>query len=97
VVEWLKKEWDTVQKGEPILVAEGEKTTFKVEAPENGALTKILATPGTDVEVSHPVAVIGESFGSLAAIPTEGRQSAPAPAQSQSSKFERPASGLGER
>ena len=59
IVEWLKKEGEIVQKGEPILVVEGEKTTFEVEAPEGGVLTRILASPGTDVEVSHPVAIIG--------------------------------------
>jgi len=61
IVEWLKKEGEIVQKGEPILVVEGEKTTFEVEAPESGVLTRILASPGTDVEVSHPVAIIGEA------------------------------------
>jgi pyruvate dehydrogenase E2 component (dihydrolipoamide acetyltransferase) len=60
IVEWLKKEGDTVQKGEAILVVEGEKTTFEVEAPESGPLTKILATVGTDVQVAQPIAIIGE-------------------------------------
>ena len=59
IVEWLKKEGDTVQKGEPILVVEGEKTTFEVEAPESGPLTKIIADVGTDVQVAQPVAIIG--------------------------------------
>jgi len=59
IVEWLKKEGDTVQKGEPILVVEGEKTTFEVEAPESGPLTKIIADVGTDVLVAQPVAIIG--------------------------------------
>jgi len=61
IVEWLKKEGEIVQKGEPILVVEGEKTTFEVEAPESGVLTRILVSPGTDVEVSRPVAIIGEA------------------------------------
>jgi len=61
IVEWLKKEGEMVQKGEPILVVEGEKTTFEVEAPESGLLTKILALPGADVEVSRPVAMIGDA------------------------------------
>ena len=61
IVEWLKKEGDTVQKGEPILVVEGEKTTFEVEAPDSGVLTKILVPVGTDVEVAQPVALIGVS------------------------------------
>jgi pyruvate dehydrogenase E2 component (dihydrolipoamide acetyltransferase) len=60
IVEWLKKEGDMVQKGEPILVVEGEKTTFEVEAPETGPLTKILADIGTNVNVSQPVAIIGQ-------------------------------------
>ena len=60
IVEWLKKEGETVRKGEPILVVEGEKTTFEVEAPESGPLTKILADVGTEVQVAQPIAVIGQ-------------------------------------
>jgi pyruvate dehydrogenase E2 component (dihydrolipoamide acetyltransferase) len=61
IVEWLKKEGEVVQKGEPILVVEGEKTTFEIEAPDSGVLSKILVKVGTDVQVSQPVAMIGES------------------------------------
>jgi len=60
IVEWLKKEGELVRKGEPILVVEGEKTTFEIEAPDSGPLTKILASVGTDVQVAEPVAIIGE-------------------------------------
>jgi len=59
IVEWLKKEGETVQKGEAILVVEGEKTTFEVEAPESGLLTKIIAEVGTEVQVAQPIAIIG--------------------------------------
>jgi pyruvate dehydrogenase E2 component (dihydrolipoamide acetyltransferase) len=61
IVEWLRKEGELVQKGDPILVVEGEKTTFEVEAPDSGVLSKILAEVGTDVAVSQPVAIIGEA------------------------------------
>lgn len=61
IVEWLKKEGDSVQKGEPILVVEGEKTTFEIEAPESGVLSKFLVEVGSDVQVAAPVAIIGES------------------------------------
>jgi pyruvate dehydrogenase E2 component (dihydrolipoamide acetyltransferase) len=61
IVEWLKKEGDQVRKGEAILVVEGEKTTFEIEAPDSGVLSKILAPVGTDVQVAEPVAIIGES------------------------------------
>jgi pyruvate dehydrogenase E2 component (dihydrolipoamide acetyltransferase) len=42
-------------------VVEGEKTTFEVEAPSSGVLTKILVDVGSDVPVTQPVAVIGEA------------------------------------
>ncbi len=72
IVEWLKKEGEFVKKGEPILVVEGEKTTFEVEAPDSGLLTKILVTIGTDVPVSEPVAIIGEAKD----VPRENPESA---------------------
>src|SRR5208282_4806910 len=61
IVEWLKKEGDVVKKGEAVVVVEGEKTTFEIEAPESGVLSKILVSVGTDVPVSQPVAIIGEA------------------------------------
>jgi pyruvate dehydrogenase E2 component (dihydrolipoamide acetyltransferase) len=61
IVEWLKKEGDLVRKGEPILVVEGEKTTFEIEAPEEGVLSKLLVEVGSDVQVADPVAIIGEA------------------------------------
>lgn len=61
IVEWLKKEGDQVRKGEAILVVEGEKTTFEIEAPDSGVLSKILAQVGNDVQVAESVAIIGES------------------------------------
>jgi pyruvate dehydrogenase E2 component (dihydrolipoamide acetyltransferase) len=61
IVEWLKKEGDLVQKGEAILVVEGEKTTFEIEAPDSGVLSRILVQVGTDVPVAQSVAILGES------------------------------------
>jgi pyruvate dehydrogenase E2 component (dihydrolipoamide acetyltransferase) len=78
IVEWLKKEGELVQKGDPILVVEGEKTTFEIEAPESGVLSKILVEVGADVQVSQPVAVIGEPerVAQIAAQSTPIRQEA---------------------
>jgi pyruvate dehydrogenase E2 component (dihydrolipoamide acetyltransferase) len=61
IVQWLKREGDMVKKGEAVVVVEGEKTTFEIEAPEGGVLTKILVAVGTDVPVAQPVAIIGEA------------------------------------
>jgi len=70
IVEWLKKEGETVRKGEPILVVEGEKTTFEVEAPESGPLTKIIAEVGAEVQVAKPIAIIGSPGASAPTAPS---------------------------
>jgi pyruvate dehydrogenase E2 component (dihydrolipoamide acetyltransferase) len=97
IVEWLKKEGDRVQKGEPILVVEGEKTTFEVEAPENGVLSKILASPGTDVEVSNPVAIIGEASTSALRAHTTQSVAKTEPLQSPTQQVGRAETGGAER
>lgn len=85
IVEWLRKEGDHVQKGDPILVVEGEKTTFEIEAPESGVLSRILVEVGTDVQVAQAVALIGESSSPASAqvesvrTSSEPRQSNTAP------------------
>jgi pyruvate dehydrogenase E2 component (dihydrolipoyllysine-residue acetyltransferase) len=76
IVEWLKKEGEQVKKGEPILVVEGEKTTFEIEAPESGLLTKIIAKSGDDVPVTQAIAIIGD-----ASTKPESQQTQTAPQQ----------------
>lgn len=78
IVEWLKKEGESVRKGEPILVVEGEKTTFEVDAPESGVLSRLLVEVGSDVQVAAPVAIIGESGAApqLSAQPSSLQQKA---------------------
>ncbi|MEM3727197.1 MAG: dihydrolipoamide acetyltransferase family protein [Candidatus Bathyarchaeia archaeon] len=60
IIKWLKNEGEAVNKGEPIVVVEGEKTVFEVEAPEKGFLRKILYPAGSEIEVLKPIALIGE-------------------------------------
>jgi len=79
IVEWLKKEGESVQKGQPIVVVEGEKTTFEVEAPETGTLTRLLAAVGDDVQVSQPIAMIGDSGSASTASQPETVKSQPSP------------------
>jgi pyruvate dehydrogenase E2 component (dihydrolipoamide acetyltransferase) len=79
IIEWLRKEGDMLHKGEPILVVEGEKTTFEIEASANGVLSKILVNIGTDVQVGEPVAIIGESGESPQRTPVPTTSPAPEP------------------
>ncbi len=59
IVDWLKKENDTVKQGEVIAVVESDKAAFDVEAYAAGVLLKILHAEGEEVEVLTPIAYIG--------------------------------------
>ena len=58
VTEWVKKEGDTVKKGEVIFIVETDKVTNEVEAPESGKLVKILVKDGEVVPVRQVVGIM---------------------------------------
>ena len=58
IVAWLKKEGDTVERGEEILEVETDKATMGVESTATGVLKKILVPEGETVPVNEPLAVI---------------------------------------
>jgi len=60
VVQWLKKEGDTIEEREEILEIETDKTVMPVEAPCSGILRKILVAEGEVVPVTLPIAIIGD-------------------------------------
>jgi pyruvate dehydrogenase E2 component (dihydrolipoamide acetyltransferase) len=60
VVNWLKKEGERVEKGEPLLEVETEKISTELEAPASGFLLKIAAQKGAIVPVSGLLGIIGE-------------------------------------
>jgi len=60
IVEWLKKEGETVSEGEPIANIMTQKVTYEVVSPASGVLYKILAPAGAEVPVGEPLAVILE-------------------------------------
>ena len=59
-IVWIKKERDQVEKGEPVLTVEGEKTTFDVESPIKGILHKIFYPSGAEVPVGEVIGIIRE-------------------------------------
>jgi pyruvate dehydrogenase E2 component (dihydrolipoamide acetyltransferase) len=94
IVEWRKKENDTVAKGEVIATVEGDKAAFDVESPAAGTLLKILFHAEAEAEVLKPIAYIGQpgekldSSGSPAPSPgtkPEPVASAPAPSPAPAS------------
>jgi pyruvate dehydrogenase E2 component (dihydrolipoamide acetyltransferase) len=60
IIEWLKQEGDTVEKGESIFAVEADKVNTEVESPASGVLAKILLPEGQNVPVLTVVAVITE-------------------------------------
>lgn len=58
VVQWYKREGETVMKGEPLVEVLSEKVTYDVEAPASGVLRKILVPDGEEAPVNAVLAVI---------------------------------------
>lgn len=66
---WLKREGDTVKKGEPIAEVETDKTNVELEAPEAGVLVTIhVAAGGEGLKPGTLLCTIGEA-GAAAAVP----------------------------
>jgi pyruvate/2-oxoglutarate dehydrogenase complex dihydrolipoamide acyltransferase (E2) component len=60
IVEWVKKEGETVKQGEVVVVVESEKAAFEVESEASGVLLKIVCGEGEEVEILRPIGYIGE-------------------------------------
>jgi pyruvate dehydrogenase E2 component (dihydrolipoamide acetyltransferase) len=60
IIEWLKNEGDSVERGESIFIVEADKVTTEVESPASGVLAKILVEAGKEVPVLTVVGLITE-------------------------------------
>jgi pyruvate dehydrogenase E2 component (dihydrolipoamide acetyltransferase) len=60
VDEWVKKEGETVKKGEPICTISSEKLTMEVEAPVDGVLVKVIAQQGDEVPVKEVIGIVAQ-------------------------------------
>ena len=58
LISWLKKEGDSISKGEPLLEIETDKAVMEIESPGNGILAGVKAKPGEDVPVGQTIAWI---------------------------------------
>ncbi len=58
LVSWLRKEGDTVAKGQPLLEIETDKAVMEVDSPADGVLAGIKVQPGADVPVGETIAWI---------------------------------------
>jgi len=60
ILNWLKREGDTVQEGEPLFEVATDKVSLEVEAPATGTVLSILVGEGIAVPLSTIIAYIGE-------------------------------------
>lgn len=65
IVEWLKQEGQTVEKGEVLLIVETEKVTTEVESPASGVVAKILHGPGADLPSGTVIGYIAQEGEAL--------------------------------
>jgi len=89
ILNWLKKEGDTIKKGEPVAEIETDKVNIEMESFVEGTLRKILAPAGQSVPVGAEIALVGDPNE-----PLEEPPAAPAPSaapQRESAQGTRPA------
>lgn len=58
--EWMKKENETVRKGEAICVVEADKGVLELEAEQAGIVSKILVREGEEARVLTTIGYIGQ-------------------------------------
>ncbi len=83
IARWLKADGEVVEKGDPLLEIETDKTNIEVESRAAGVLIGICAEPGQVVPVGQPIAYIikpGEVWPPAAAAPAPVTSAAPAAA-----------------
>ncbi len=58
LISWLKKEGESVTKGEPLLEVETDKAVMEIESPGDGVLAGVKVQPGAEVPVGQTIAWI---------------------------------------
>jgi pyruvate dehydrogenase E2 component (dihydrolipoamide acetyltransferase) len=88
VISWLKKEGETVSKGEPLLEIETDKAVMEIESPGDGILAAVKVGAGADVPVGRTIAWIvraGEAPPAEEVIAESGRNTTASAASGTSS------------
>lgn len=68
LVKWYKKEGETITKGENFFAIETDKTNMDIEATRDGVVIKEFISEGDTLEVTLPIAVIGDQGEDAASV-----------------------------
>ena len=60
LVRWVKKEGDSVNKGDVLAEIETDKATVEVESSFSGVVARHLVAEGASVPVGDPIAIVGQ-------------------------------------
>ena len=77
VVRWLKKEGDTVKKGDLVCEVETEKAVFEVNAPRDGILIKIIKEDGEEAEILTAIGYVGDKGEQIDFNKSSGQEAKP--------------------
>lgn len=80
ITQWLKKEGDAVEQGEPIFTIQTDKAEIEAESTASGILRKILIPEEVEVPVLTVVALVGEADEALPDLSQYAVDGAEAPA-----------------
>ena len=87
LISWLKKEGESVAKGEPLLEIETDKAVMEIESPGDGVLAGVKIQAGAEVPVGQTIAWIvrpGEEVpAEEAAVASARKITAASPAENQ--------------
>lgn len=84
LLEWLKKEGESVKSGEIIGTIQTDKATLELEAPGTGTLGGVLIAAGETVPVGKAIAVILKTGEEVPANWGSGKAASKAPAEAKS-------------
>ena len=68
ILQWLRAEGETVQKGQPVVLIQTEKVEYEVEAPAAGTLLKVIAKEGVELPVGGLMGILGQPGEDVSAL-----------------------------
>jgi pyruvate dehydrogenase E2 component (dihydrolipoamide acetyltransferase) len=83
ILQWVKAEGETVEKGQPVVVIQTDKVEYEVEAPVAGTVLKIAAREGEELPVGSLMCVIGAPGEDVSGLLGPVKEKAEARAESQ--------------